>query len=182
MKSSGFEELFEGGKFPLKTGPTLNSFLNVEGYVSQKDRFTESPPEHLPQEIERIFREAEICTAVRCWNAAGAMFRTTIDLATKRLLPTEDSEGAPNRRIRRDLGLRLPWLFENGLLPTDLQELSSCIREDGNDGVHEGTLGQADAEDMRDFTRALLDRLYTQPARLRLAEERRIQRRTQKSS
>jgi Domain of unknown function (DUF4145) len=71
----------------------------------------------------------------------------------------------------------LQWLFERGYLPSDLRELSTCIREDGNDGAHAGTLTKQDAEDLLDFTRALLERLYTEPQRLRLAEERRRMRR-----
>jgi hypothetical protein len=52
-----------------------------------------------------------------------------------------------------------------------------CIKEDGNDGAHEGTLKKEDAEDILDFTVALLSRLYTEPERLRLAKLRRDKRR-----
>ncbi len=83
----------------------------------------------------------------------------------------------PNSRTRRDLGLRLPWLFDNGLLPTDLRELSTSIREDANDGAHAGTLQKAEAEDLLDFTLALLDRICTEPEKLGLAKERRKVRR-----
>jgi hypothetical protein len=48
-------------------------------------------------------------------------------------------------------------LFENDRLPVGLRELSACIREDGNDGAHAGTLTKEDAEDLLDFTHALLD-------------------------
>jgi hypothetical protein len=51
------------------------------------------------------------------------------------------------------------------------------VREDGNDGAHDGTLGKEDAEDLLDFTTALLERIYTEPERLRLAQERREKRR-----
>ena len=83
----------------------------------------------------------------------------------------------PNNKVKRSLGLRLQWLFEKGLLPVALQELSEAIKEDGNDGAHEGTLTKAEAEDLQDFTVALLERLYTEPERLRLARERRDARR-----
>ena len=78
---------------------------------------------------------------------------------------------------RATLELRLPWLFANGLLPQALKELSSCIKEDGNDGAHAGTLKQPDAVDLLDFTLELLERIYTEPERLRLAQERRDSRR-----
>jgi hypothetical protein len=54
---------------------------------------------------------------------------------------------------------------------------SMSVKDDGNDGAHRGTLGKADAEDLQDFTFELLERLYTEPARLKQAEERRKQRR-----
>lgn len=59
-----------------------------------------------------------------------------------------------------------------------LRELSLCIKEDGNDGAHAGSLTKDDAEDLLDFTFALLERIYTEPERLRLAQERRNARRS----
>ncbi|MNV92833.1 hypothetical protein D3C71_1874590 [compost metagenome] len=69
------------------------------------------------------------------------------------------------------------WLFDNGKLPDALRELSSCIREDGNDAVHRGNLTPEDAEDIADFAYVLLERLYSEPEKLRLAAERRSARR-----
>ena len=130
----------------------------------------------MPDEINSVFREGATCLKVDCWNAAGTMFRLCIDLVTKGLLPEGEVE-LPNQRTRRNLGLRLPWLFDNHLLPEGLRELSTCVREDGNDGAHAGTLTKKDAEDLLDFTRILLERMYTEPERVRLAAERRRQRR-----
>lgn len=150
--------------------------MNVERYVGLGDLATQSPPKHLPPEIEASFLEAARCLAIGCWNATGVMFRMCVDLATRQMLPEEETAGL-NSKIRRDLGLRLPWLFDNGKLPEGLRELSACIREDGNDGAHAGTLTKEDSEDLLDFTVALLERLYTEPERLRLAKERRQTRR-----
>ncbi len=108
----------------------------------------------------------------------GTMFRMCVDLATRPKLPEGEVDGL-NAKIRRDLGLRLPWLFDNNLLPEGLRELSKCIREDGNDGAHAGTLEKADAHDLLDFTGALLERIFTEPEKLKLAEERRNLRREQ---
>ena len=153
----------------------VNGLVCVESFVSLKDSAAIAPPDHLPEEIRAVFSEGATCLAVSCFNAAGTMFRLSVDLATKSLLP-EDGEGL-NSKVRRNLGLRLPWLFDHHLLPESLRELSSCIKEDGNDGAHEGSLKKEDAEDLLDFTTALLERLYTEPERLRLAKERREQRR-----
>jgi hypothetical protein len=160
----------------LKVEGALNNYLNVERYVSIKDQATVVPPEYIPKEIEAVFKEGATCMAVGCYNAAGTMFRLCVDLATRSMLPKEDAEGL-NAKVRRDLGLRLPWLFAKGLIPEALKGLSSCIKEDGNDGAHAGTLRQLDAEDLLDFTTALLERMYTETERLRLAQERRNSRR-----
>lgn len=161
---------------PLAVDGSLNGSFKVDGYVSAKDSAKIAPPEHITKEIAQVFHEGATCLTVQCWNAAGTMFRKCVDLATRPLLPVEETPGL-NNRTRRDLGLRLGWLFDNDKLPADLRELSTCIREDGNDGAHGGFLTKEDAEDLLDFTDALLDRMFTEPRRLELAKERRAQRR-----
>ena len=163
----------------LKVEASLNPFMTVERYVSLRDEAAQTPPDHVPPNIQAAFNEAATCLAVECWNAAGAMFRMCVDLATRSMLPGDETAGL-NAKTRRDLGLRLPWLFDNGILPADLSELSKCVREDGNDAAHAGTLKKEDAEDLLDFTSVLLERLYTEPERLRLAEKRRQVRRQPK--
>jgi len=148
--------------------------------VSLKDTGTTQPPGHIPENIERVFKEGATCMAVNCFNAAGTMFRLCIDLATKKILPEENVDGL-NSTIRRSLGLRLKWLFDNNKLPVALKDLSLCVKDDGNVGAHEGTLKEEDAEDLIDFTYALLDRIYTEPEKLRLAKERQKQRRKKES-
>jgi hypothetical protein len=155
---------------------TINRIVRNLGYVSAKDKAAITPPEHLPPKILDAFNEGAKCMAVDCFNAAGTMFRLCVDMTTKDKLPDGDAAGL-NYKTRRDLGLRLPWLFDNRYLPEDLRDLSHCIKEDGNDGAHQGTLSEADALDLLDFTEALLKRVYTEPERLRLAKERRDQRR-----
>jgi hypothetical protein len=159
---------------------TVNQFMSIEGYISIKDTVSKTPPEHIPEKIAAVFREGAACMTIGCFNAAGTMFRLCIDLCTRAMLPTEEVQGL-NSKIRRDLGLRLPWLFDNGKLPDALRELSTCVKDDGNDGAHEGTLKKEDAEDLLDFTYTLLERIYTEPKRLELAKERRLARRESKS-
>ena len=154
----------------------LNNYVAIKGFISAKDKAATPPPEHLPAIVLSAFNEGARCMTVSCMNAAGTMFRLCIDLATRTMLP-EGTDNGLNYRTRRDLGLRLPWLFDNGVLPEALRELSTCIKEDGNDGAHQGTLTEEDAQDLLDFTEALLTRIYTEPERLRLAKERREQRR-----
>jgi hypothetical protein len=151
-------------------------YFKVLGYVSTSDRSSIEPPTSLPPDVEAAFKEGARCLASQCPNAAAAMFRLALDLATfPRLPPPESAE--PAARVRRDLGLRLQWLFTNAHLPAELRGLSDCVREDGNDGVHRGTISPEDAEDLQDFTYALLERLYSEPGRLQQAEQRRAARR-----
>jgi hypothetical protein len=152
-----------------------NQVVTVKRFISVQDNSAENPPEHLPKNINDIFCEGASCMAIGCNNAAATMFRLCLDLATQSLLP-EDAEGL-NSRVKRSLGLRLPWLFDNDILPEALRELSACIKDDGNDGAHEGTLSEEDAADILDFTFILLERLYTEPKRVELAGERRAARR-----
>jgi hypothetical protein len=161
---------------PERFRGSLNTFFDVRGFVNLTDNARVSAPEHTPPEIAAIFAEAASSIALSNWNAAGAMFRLAINLATKPLLPKEQIEGL-TRRKKRDLGPRVEWLMENGKIAKDLFDLSECIREDGNDGAHDGTLTKEDADDLLDFTVALFERMFTEPQRLELAKERRAQRR-----
>ena len=154
----------------------INQLMSVEGHISLKDIAAESPPEYLPQNIDAAFREGAACMSIGCSNAAATMFRLCLDMATLSMLPEENIDGL-NNRIRRSLGLRLPWLFAQNILPDSLRELSSCIKDDGNDGAHEGTLSEEDAEDILDFSFVMLERIYTEPKRIELAQDRRIRRR-----
>jgi len=152
----------------------LNDIVSFERFITLRDNHNLETPEHLPSLIKSVYEEGNSCLASQCFNAAGAMYRLAFDLATKDLLPDGDT---PNARTRRSLGLRAEWLFANSLLPKELTGLADCIRQDGNDGAHDGTLEQVDAENLHEFTFELFRRLYTEPERLRLAEERRLARR-----
>lgn len=152
----------------------INDIVEFERVVTLRDNHHFEPPDHLPEDLKAIIDEANSCLSSQCFNAAAAMFRLALDRATKEMLP---EEGEPNQRVRRSLGLRIEWLFENKALPIDLKDLAQCLQHDGNDGAHDGTLKKEDADDLQDFAFEMLRRLYTEPARLRLAAERREKRR-----
>ena len=153
----------------------LNDFFDVRSYLSLKDQNAEQPPEYLPIDIETAYREGATCMSVQCYNAAGTMFRLCLDFSTKSMMPVDDIEGL-NKRIRGSLGLRLAWLFDTHRLPEGLRELAGCVKDDGNDGAHDGTLTKVDAEDLHEFAYELLERLYTEPKRLEIAKQRRLAR------
>ncbi|WP_447962591.1 DUF4145 domain-containing protein [Nitrospira sp. Ecomares 2.1] len=171
----------DGERYIEKGLPALdfsaNKIVDVERYISLRDTAAEMPPEHIPEEIEAPFKEGSACFSIGCYNAAATMFRLCIDLSTRSMLP--DMREGLNSTIRKSLGLRLPWLFDNSMLPEALRELSTCIKDEGNDGAHQGTLTKEDAADILDFTFVLLERLYTEPVRIQKANERRVARRNQ---
>jgi hypothetical protein len=164
-------------------GAALNRYFRIDRHVSLRDRILVKPPDHLPLEINAAFQEAAACLSIACYNASAAMFRLCVDLATRPLLPDPKDSGKlqPNEKTRRDLGLRLRWLFDNNFIPATLRELAKSIREDANDAAHLGNLSKEDAEDILDFTVQLLERLFTEPKQLELAHERRQQRRKPKN-
>lgn len=136
------------------------------------------PPEHLPAPIRAAFEEGAKCFAIGCFNASAAMFRLSLDLATKPLLPDPASDATqPTKRERFNLGPRIDWLISQNLVPEGLSDLAHCVRKDANDGVHDGNLDAHDAADLLDFTQALFERQFTEPRRLQLAQERRDERR-----
>jgi len=155
----------------------INDRVEIERYINIKENSTDTPPEHLPDNIHEVFLEGITCKSVECFNASGTMFRLCLDMATKDLLPKEETEGL-NAKIRRSLGLRLEWLINNDIIHRSLEELAKCIKDDGNDGAHEGILSKVDLEDIYDFTSVLLERLYTEPKQIELAQERRVARRS----
>jgi hypothetical protein len=97
---------------PATIHGSLNPYFEIEGFICVKDIGAIAPPEFVPEPVANAFREGATSVVTNGPNAAGAMFRLAIDLSTRPLLPPEDAP-EPNRKTRRDLGLRLPWLFAN---------------------------------------------------------------------
>lgn len=133
-------------------------------------------PQYLPPKLETIFIEATKCLALDCYNAAGSMFRLCLDITTKQILE-ENAHLSPSNNHKSSIHSRLNWIFEKQILNTNLEELSRCIKDDGNDAAHDGSLGKDDAYDLYDFTFELLEQIFTQRERVRLARERRQLRR-----
>ena len=158
----------------------INYIVQIEKYINIKENSTDKPPEYLPKDIDKIFQEGITCKSVECFNASATMFRLCLDKATKSLLPDEDRDGL-NNKIRRSLGLRIQWLISNNILSSALEDLAQCIKDDGNDGAHEGILSKTDLDDIYDFTYILLERLFTEPKKIELAKERRKLRHTPKN-
>ena len=140
----------------------INELIEVEKVVNIVPINSNSVPEYLPEKIKKPFREALACQAIQAWNAAGCMFRTTVDLATKEQLQKLQAKKPP-KDLERNLSKRIVWLFSGEYISERLKDLSTCIRKDGNDAAHEANLGKVDVEDLCDFTTLLLEELYTTP-------------------
>lgn len=173
------EEFSHNPSAILKYKDALNPFYDVEAFISIKNFATIDAPEHLPERIAAAFKEGAACRAINAYNAASCMFRLCLDLVSKPLLPDpkEKSVKQPTEFQRRNLGPRLGWLFQEGRLPKDLERLATSVKDDGNDGAHDGNLSKADCDDLIDFTIAILERLITEPKKIELAEARRAERR-----
>ena len=165
------ESLHRGVAVSIMQVANLNHSFTVIEFINQSHIGAESPPSHLPDAVRTAFEEATRAFAIGCWNAAGCMFRVSIDLVTKEI---HSEKGGPDRL---PLSRRLSWLFDNGHIPSDLRDLAMCINDDGNDAAHIAGLTKEDAEDLLDFSRELLRRIYTESARVKMANERRKRRR-----
>ena len=171
QKDSDHGELQRGG---LKALQGANDHVRIRSHINITNIKTRPSPEHLPDSIAAAFQEGSKCLAISCFNAAAAMFRLSLDLAIKGRFPGEAVKDST-------LGLRLKRLCDNKMLPEALRELSLVVKDEGNAGAHDGTIDEATAEDLIDFTERLLTHLYTEPAKLTLAKERRTQRKTQRT-
>ncbi|MEQ5807783.1 DUF4145 domain-containing protein [Alteromonas sp. NFXS44] len=150
---------------------SLNDIFDITGHISLKDEISIKCPEHTPEHLKVVFEEGAACFAISCYNASVAMFRLCLDLDTKEIAEKHDISGM--------LFARLQKLFSQSLLPSDLEELSHCIRENGNDGAHDGTVTEVEAQDILDFTVSYFESRYTLPERIRLRREARNKRHEQ---
>lgn len=167
------------GNLHLCTGH-WDQLVQSVGHVSLMDNAIPDVPEHLPDDIHAAFKEALVCIAVQCPNAAGAMFRLSLDLATKELLEqVVENTGLPAPHAAEvRLADRIAWLIENGHVPARLRGFANEVRLTGNDGAHDGSLEMGDALDLHDFSDAYMREMYTAQGRLAAVEARRRARRT----
>ena len=160
---------------------TIDAHIEVDKVVNLVPINSSSVPEHLPEKIEKTFSEALACRAIQAWNAAGSMFRTTVDLATKEQLQKLQNKKPP-KDLEKNLAKRIDWLFDIGHISERLKDLSTCIRKDGNDATHDANLGKEVVDDLYDFTTLLLEELYTTPKRIEEATYRQQNRQKSKEN
>ena len=119
-------------------------------------RFTGECPANVPSNVRSFYNQGLENIGNGHWDAAGAMFRKSLDVATKTL--------APDKRSKR-LYDRITELVTDGRLTAPMGEWAHEIRLDGNDSVHDDEPeSEQDAKIMHRYTEALLTYTFTLPA------------------
>ncbi len=141
-------------------------------YPANRYRIVETWPksghvniEHVPDNISQFYQQASENLKSQRWDAAGVMFRKTLDVATKTIDPQLKSIS-----LYRRIGI----LVESNMLTSAMGEWAHEIRLDGNDAVHDDEPEtHADALASQKFTEAFLTYVFSLP---KLVELNRVKR------
>lgn len=117
---------------------------------------TGDTPTDLPENVARFFEQGVQNERAENWDAAGAMFRKSLDVATKIL----DSDNA-----NKTLFQRINLLAASGRLTADLAVWAHEVRIDGNESVHGDEPETVDdVSAIHQFCRAVLLYCFSLPA------------------
>lgn len=156
-------------------GQPYDDPVSMHGAIDTQRVFSQLPvlvhiaapplPPTVPQRIAALFSEAATCRRSGHYEAAGAIFRKTIDVATKHLF--DEDPRLAERKPADALRSRIKALGEMKILDEDIVELADVAALDGNDAAHDVDPYTAEeAEALEDLTSDLLDRLFVRPAKL----------------
>ena len=119
-------------------------------------------PRHTPENVASFFRQGKESVNQGSWDAAGMMFRKTLETGLKAKFPEVTSSLTPYERIEKAAKLHK--------LTPDLAEWSHRIRNLGNDATHEEEpFTETQAREIADFTRIVLEYLFTYPEEVKAA-------------
>jgi hypothetical protein len=106
----------------------------------------------VPALIRASFEEAQACLKARAYTAAAVMFRRTLEGIC-----------AEHGHRGRTLAVSLRAMRDAGIIEGRLYEWADELRHSGNDAAHDVnvTVSAQDAADLLEFTRALIEYLYT---------------------
>ena len=120
---------------------------------------------YIPERVAKLYREAARCRRLQLYEAAGAIFRKVIDVATKYIY-AHDARLA-ERNPAEALRPRIKALGQLKILEDDIVELADVVALDGNDAAHDIDPYTADeAEALEELTVDLLERLFVKPAKI----------------
>ena len=113
-------------------------------------------PENVPDNIASFYSQGSENLLAKRWDAAGSMFRKSLDIATKTLDPALKS---------LKLFHRIEKLHKDGLITDALRDWSHELRLEGNEAVHDDEPEtQDDASTSQKFAEAFLTYTFTLPA------------------
>ena len=128
---------------------------------------------HIPDRLLDLFKQAARCRQLLMHDAAGAMFRKTIDVATIDIFSTDIRLAGKNPA--NAARARVIALGQMKVLDEDIVELADVALMDGNDAAHDVDPYSADeAEALEELTADLLDRMYVRPARVAAVKAKQI--------
>ena len=120
-----------------------------------------SAPAHIPESVSRAFIQAEDAIKRQHWEAAGAMDRRALEIATKEMAP---------EHAGLSLYARIEKLAKAGKLTESLKDWAHDLRLFGNDALHEiEGVSRNEATQAHELTRFTLTYLYTLPKQVELA-------------
>lgn len=120
-------------------------------------------PEHISPVVLRAFEQGADNAKRKNMDAAAAMYRKALDVATRELDPTLAS---------KNLASRIDALHKAGRLTNDLKQWAHVIRLDGNSGAHdEEEMSEAEIAQIASFTELFLTYAFTLPMRVMLRKE-----------
>ncbi len=115
-------------------------------------------PIHIPDRVVTPFAQGLASIRTQSWDAAGAMFRKAIDIATKHL------GTAPSLTLIK----RIDDLAVNHTITPGLKDLAHKVRLGGNDAVHDDDpFTEKEARDLEFFARMFLTYSFTLPGMLK---------------
>ncbi|MFT9385552.1 DUF4145 domain-containing protein [Acetobacter sp.] len=149
--------ILEGFYRAFSSGVCMDRYCTIISYWPARNIV--SIPEHVSENVARIYSQAERNRAQLQWDAAGTMYRKVLEAATKELGADLKAEGNLMRRI--DL------LEAQGRLTQDLAQWAHTVRLLGNEAAHdEAEPAPKDVDDLANLTRMLLIYLFELPKRV----------------
>jgi hypothetical protein len=120
---------------------------------------TTAPP-HTPEVVGRLYTQAVKALAAQGWDAAGAMSRKALDVATRHL---DTSEAFAKKTLYQ----RIEALEAGRKITPQMKEWAHAIRIDGNDAAHDIDLfSEEEATRLCSFTEMFLQYTFTMPGML----------------
>jgi hypothetical protein len=122
-------------------------------------RTASAAPAHTPDAVRRRYIEGEDAYKRHSWNAAVAMYRSALDIATKAV------DGVPKNLT---FFKRLQWLAEKQLITPEIRSWADHVRVEGNEALHDpDEFIEDDARPLRFFTEMFLRYVFELPGEVK---------------